>query len=244
MTGKYVQRFDAVFATPPSQDAVAKSLATYLRTLLAGDSLYDRARDVQAKRKGDKLEADDFIPLLDDAALKVLDREDAARKKEAVVKEVADDLVQGHQLFTKLNCVRCHSTRQFTDGQFHNVGVGDRLKMVQKPFDGQFAGRSANLPIGQKDRKFIGAFKTPTLRGLKRTAPYFHDGDQRTLADALTFHTQTFPWNDYLDPLMLVEGEVSREKHLDLTAQEIKALLAFLKALNGTEVDSAVLPPQ
>src|SRR5262249_19885179 len=40
---KFNKQFDHVFGTNPTQDAVGKALATYLRTLLAGDSLHDRA---------------------------------------------------------------------------------------------------------------------------------------------------------------------------------------------------------
>ena len=90
----------------------------------------------------------------------------------------------------------------------------------------------------------IGAFKTPTLRGLLRTDPYLHDGEQKTLEDALSFHTQSFRWNNFLAPEMVVEGNRSSTRYLDLTPQETKALLAFLKALNGTEVDEAVLRPR
>ncbi len=237
MNGKYKRRFENVFATPPTQDAVGKALATYMRTLLAGASLHDLALIEQAGRKSKELEADDYEKVLDARALKLLGREGAAKK------EVAEEVFTGYRLFhnlqgeRKLNCVNCHAGRLFTDSKFHNVGVGDREKMVVSPFPGRFA----SLPIGQKDRTLIGAYKTPTLRGLLRTAPYFHDGEQQTLEAALAFHTQSFRWNIFLAPEMVVEGNRSSPRYLDLTPTETKALLAFLSALNGSEVDEAVL---
>ena len=199
---KFWRRFEPVFATSATQDAVGKALATYLRTLLSGDSLHDRASAEQARHKGKELGAADYEKVLGEADLKLLDREKQPRN------EVAADLVLGYRLFhnlnsdRKLNCANCHGGRQFTDGKFHNVGVGDRVKMVQRPFPGRFS----QVPVGQKDRSLIGAYKTPTLRGLLRTSPYFHNGDQETLTDALAFHTQRFPWNSYLAPEMIEEG--------------------------------------
>lgn len=72
----------------------------------------------------------------------------------------------GLQLFRgKANCVACHVGPNFTDEHFHNSGVAWR--------DGRFQDEGRFAVTGKADR---GAFKTPTLREIARTAPYMHDG--------------------------------------------------------------------
>ena len=70
-----------------------------------------------------------------------------------------------------------------------------------------------------------GAFKTPTLREVTRTAPYMHDGSLATLDELIEFYDRSGNPNPYLDP----------ELHpLKLTPEEKQELVAFLKALSGT----------
>jgi len=90
--------------------------------------------------------------------------------------------------FNKANCAACHSGPNFTDGAFHNIGVG----MDKKDPD---LGRYKISKLGG-DR---GAFKTPTLREIKRTAPYMHDGSLKTLEDVIDFYDKGGIENDYLD---------------------------------------------
>jgi cytochrome c peroxidase len=115
---KYQREFLELFGTPPTQDSVGKVLATYLRTILSGDSLHDRAlqardRRLDEERKKGKdpkadLQAADYSAVLDEAALKALDR--AGQPKEAVARELFD----GYTLYQKHNCVNCHGGRQLT----------------------------------------------------------------------------------------------------------------------------------
>ena len=70
----------------------------------------------------------------------------------------------------------------------------------------------------------LGAFKTPTLREVGRTAPYMHDGSLATLADVVEFFDRGGNPNPYLDREL-------RPLHLN---DEKKALAAFLlEALSG-----------
>src|SRR5262249_4430938 len=86
---KYRQRFKAVFGLEdPTADAVAKSLATYMRTILSGNSDFDRAEAERKKAKGDVL------------------REEHFRSAKA---SAAASLERGHLLFTgKARCAICH----------------------------------------------------------------------------------------------------------------------------------------
>ena len=70
-----------------------------------------------------------------------------------------------------------------------------------------------------------GAFKTPTLRDVERTAPYMHDGSLATLADVIDFYDRGGNANPYRDPGI---------RPLDLSAEEKQALQTFLRSLSGS----------
>src|SRR5260221_274453 len=69
-----------------------------------------------------------------------------------------------------------------------------------------------------------GAFKTPTLREIARTAPYMHDGSLATLGDVIDFYSEGGRPNPFLD----AELRPSR-----FSPEEKRALVAFLQSLTG-----------
>ncbi len=110
---------------------------------------------------------------------------------------MAQSLNDGRALFFgKARCNSCHVGDNFTDNQFHNLGVG--VKDGQLPAD--TLGRFATLPTGHKNPELIGAFKTPTLRHLLGTAPYMHNGSERTLEEVVEFYDRGGNANEFLDP--------------------------------------------
>jgi cytochrome c peroxidase len=199
--------FKTVFGTDPTQDAVGKALATYLRTLFGGDSLHDRAvREAKAARgdthptKADYLKA---LGPLDEAALKELAGDKVSKE------QASADLEAGERLFFgKAGCARCHGGSNFTDDDFHNVGVG---VPSERPEPGRETGRFAALPLGLKDPRTIGAFKTPTLRSLPRSGPYFHDGSAETLDAAVRAHFEG-PMNPFLDRELADTGDPGKRR--------------------------------
>ena len=70
-----------------------------------------------------------------------------------------------------------------------------------------------------------GAFKTPTLREIARTAPYMHDGSLVSLEDVVDYYDRGGNANPALD---------SELRPLKLAAAEKRSLVAFLRALSGT----------
>ncbi|MCS6290639.1 MAG: c-type cytochrome [Nitrospira sp.] len=123
--------------------------------------------------------------------------------------------VRGLTLFKgKARCILCHNGPNFTDNQFHNLGVPQVGPMKEDL--GRFV-----VSRAEKDR---GAFKTPTLRSIIETAPYMHDGAFKTLEEVVEFLDQGGGSNPNLSPLV---------KPLNLTADEKSDLVAFLKALTG-----------
>jgi cytochrome c peroxidase len=112
---------------------------------------------------------------------------------------------------SKARCWKCHSGANFTDEQFHNTGVS-WAQAVADP------GRNA-ITKRDADR---GKFKTPTLRGVSKTAPYMHDGSIKTLEEVVELYNRGGDKNPHLDEAL---------KPLDLTKEEKQDLVAFLKAL-------------
>ena len=160
-------------------DEVSRSLATFVRSLLSGDSRFDR-----------------FING---------DRDALTAEQQA-----------GLQLFRgKANCTACHVGPTFSDERFHNTGVAYREGRVLD--EGRF-----EVTARPEDR---GAFKTPTLREIARTAPYMHDGSFVTLAEVVDYYDSGGNRNPALDREL---------RPLKLTIGEKLSLIAFLQALNGT----------
>jgi cytochrome c peroxidase len=109
-----------------------------------------------------------------------------------------------------------------TEDKFRNIGIGWDTNTVD-------LGRY----LVTKQVEDIGAFKTPTLREIGRTAPYMHDGRFKTLEEVVEFYNQGGIKNPYLDDEIIP---------LELTEQEKKDLVAMLKSLNG-EGWQHVTPP-
>ena len=73
-----------------------------------------------------------------------------------------------------------------------------------------------------------GAFKTPTLRNVERTAPYMHDGSIAALEAVIELYDRAGNPNPYLDADL---------RPLELTSEEKQALVIFLHALSGRVQD-------
>ncbi len=126
--------------------------------------------------------------------------------------------VRGLKVFKgKARCILCHNGPNFTDNQFHNLGV---------PQVGPMKEDLGRYYVTQRERD-KGAFKTPTLRSIEHTAPYMHDGVFKTLEEVVDFLNAGGGVNPNLSPMM---------KPLGLTEEERKDLVAFLKALTGAEI--------
>jgi cytochrome c peroxidase len=121
----------------------------------------------------------------------------------------------GHDIFRgKGQCLACHGGPNLTDDRFHNTGVGVHQGLPKD--EGRF-----EISQNERDR---GAFKTPTLREVALTAPYMHDGSIATLEEVVEFYSKGGVRTPYIDP---------RLRALDLTEDEKRQLVAFLKTLSG-----------
>lgn len=122
--------------------------------------------------------------------------------------------LRGLELFEgKARCFRCHNGPDLSNQGFANLGVG-----LGGP--GSDLGREAIT--GDPDDH--GRFKTPSLRNVALTWPYFHDGSALTLEAVIEWYDRGGQVNENLDP---------RIQPLGLTPAEKQDLKAFLEALTG-----------
>ena len=133
--------------------------------------------------------------------------------------------VRGFEIFLdpeQGNCAACHMGANFTDNGFHNLGLASHGAADPDP------GRYAQVALGIMK----GAFKTPTLRDVSLTAPYFHDGSARTLMEVVEHYQTGGVVRTHLSPNM---------KTLSLSQQDKEDLVAFMQALT-TPPQAFVLP--
>jgi cytochrome c peroxidase len=118
---------------------------------------------------------------------------------------------KGYEIFDgKARCSICHSGVLLTDRLYHAIGAGQGT--------GDVKGR------GGKDPRDMGAYKTPTLLNIARSAPYFHDNSVPTLEAAVDrMLAGGFP-SDHIDPQL---------RAVQLTPEERDLLLAFFRELNA-----------
>lgn len=220
---EYRASFRAAFGEKGEIDAarLAMALASYERTLVSGNSPFDR------------FQAGDGTALTP-----------AARR--------------GLSIFRgRGRCSRCHvATEQqplLTNFAYQNTGVAagdpsfDRLarlaarRIEQAPSPQplvEMAGMAGSHELGRALRSGLlfelGSYRTPSLRNVALTAPYFHNGSAASLADVVRFYNAGGRTNLNLD----------EELHpLGLTALEEQDLVAFLEALTGTS-PTDLFPPK
>jgi cytochrome c peroxidase len=171
----YKSQFQQVFQSDATPDNVVKAIAAFERTIISGDTAWDRWKAG------------------DNTAINM-------------------SAFRGWNIFQAIKCNNCHDGVLFTDQQYHNIGIGldaepdlGRFKVTNKPED-------------------TGAFKTPTLRDIANTAPYFHDGSAKTLEEAVDLMLAGGKPNEHLDKKNLEAHKILPEQRVDL--------LAFLKSLS------------
>jgi cytochrome c peroxidase len=213
----YLQQFKKVFQVDAGQiniDHVVQAIASFERTAISGNSPFDR-----------------YLYGGDPKAL-------------------SPAAIRGLELYrTKARCQDCHKLTNeyaiFTDHKFHNLGVGfDKIgkriqsivekfresKMQSKEIDEKALASSDISELGRfaitLQISDVGAFKTPTLRNVAKTAPYMHDGSHKTLQEVIELYNRGGNKNQFLSNSI---------QPLNLTAREKADLLEFLNSLTSPE---------
>ena len=198
---------------------LGKAIAAYERTLIPQANRFDHYVD----------------------QLVNLDKND---KSTQTTEELSEDEIAGIKLFInpkKTQCLQCHNGPLLTNGGFHNIGSGNlsgaildfgRVFGLQSalmdefnclgPYSDakpeqcttiRFLNRSNHIPLR-------GAYKTPSLRNVKHTGPYFHDGRFNTLMEVVHYYNKP--------PVNNGPHEI---RALKLQAEQQAQLVAFLNLL-------------
>ncbi|MBL6934272.1 MAG: photosynthetic protein synthase I [Alphaproteobacteria bacterium] len=155
--------------------------------------------------------------------------------------KMSDAAQRGQALFEgKAKCIQCHNGPYLSDGTPHNTGVAEDLEIFRDPVR-HITYRSIlhnhgvpNMGIWRRDVGYflvskdyadVGKFITPTLRELKYTAPYMHNGMIATLGDVVDFYNGGGGKDDPL---------ATELQPLGLGDQEKKDLVAFLESLSSS----------
>ncbi len=215
--------YGRVFGAPPGDDDetiavnLAKALAAYQESLRSGRTPFDEFRDALAR--GDSARAASYPP--------------AARR--------------GLALFIgRGRCNLCHSGPDFSNGEFHDIGVpffvgpgrvdsgrhgGIRaLQASRYNLLGRFNDDPARITATSTrhvrlEHRNFGEFKVPSLRNLARSAPYMHNGSLAGLRDVLRHYSELNEERLHADGERLLVP-------LHLSPAETEDLLAFLDSLN------------
>lgn len=216
---EYRKQFKAIFGTDwPNINDAWKAIAAYQRTIVTDPK---------------KVPFDRFL----------------AGDKSAL----SDGAKRGQALFEgKAGCISCHNGALVADQKFYNTGVPPapewqkdevyqitfRWEVYQKGVDEKVYRTAADdhgLYYRTLDPKDIGKFRTPSLREVKHTAPYMHNGVLATLKDVVDFYDKGGG-----------ATKTAALKPLGLSATEKGDLVAFLESLSMDQpllVPDPKLPP-
>lgn len=122
----------------------------------------------------------------------------------------------------KGNCTACHVGPNFTDEKLHNTGIAWAGQAGRPETAGVFRDEGGAAISGKPEDR--GAFKTPTLREIERSAPYMHDGSLRSLDEVVDYYDRGGNRHVLVDPEVRPIGLTASEKH---------ALTALLRSLSG-----------
>jgi len=213
---EYQKEFASVFGKDGiTIDTIAKAIAAFERTQLSGNSPFDRFI------AGDQ-------------------------------KAISEAAKRGWELFNgKARCISCHTFNAtspfFSDFKFHNIGVAAKdqdfpklARRARQVLDAdpkraeQLIDEMALSPgfseLGRylvtKQPRDIGSFKTSMLRDIELTAPYMHNGSEKTLLDVIIFYNKGGEINPNLDGGM---------RPLKLSDPEMEDLVELLKTFTSDD---------
>ena len=208
--------FEAAFGDGPSPDRLGQALASWQRTLLAGDSAFDRwyfGGDQDALSPEARAGFELFTGKAGCAGCHTIGGEHAL---------FTDEIFHN----TGIGVPRPDATDPVVVETSPGVSVTfsrDLIASIETPRPSDL-GRF-EVTLDPKDRW---RFKTPSLRNVALTAPYMHDGSLRTLEEVVRYYDRGGRPHEGLDPLI---------RRLDLGETEIESLVAFLTSLTSPAIE-------
>lgn len=199
---EYKDRFDAIFGKDAvTRENLVKALASYVLSLQSFNSSFDQY---------------------------------ARRETEVIPTKVSE----GFNIFMgKGACATCHFAPTFSGlvPPLFNETETEILGVLKSPISEEKEvdldeGRWKNNIAGEYAWIYEKSFKTPTVRNIEKTAPYFHNGAYESLEQVMDFYNQGGGSGLGLD----VTNQTLPDAPLDLLEDEIDALIAFMNALTDT----------
>lgn len=127
---------------------------------------------------------------------------------------------EGLNLFLASGCAKCHNGPMFSDFKLHTLGVPDSDNLSE--------------PDRGPDNNF--AFRTPTLRNLRFTAPYMHSGKLNTLKQVLEFY-EDIAGNKMRNPAVTPDQMDPLVKEMSVNFKDIPRIVEFLNVLSDDSFD-------
>ncbi len=130
---------------------------------------------------------------------------------------------EGFKIFKEVGCINCHNGSMFSDFKMHVLSVpeNEKLDSIDHGFENQFA------------------FRTPTLRNLRFTAPYMHNGTLPTLEKALEFY-EDLTFKKSRNPNINPTKIDTLAQGLTLRMKDMSLIISFLNTLNDDGFDKTV----
>ena len=209
----YAGLFEAAFAgRGASADTVGAALASFQRTLVAGDSRFDRYRYGGAR---------DALSAEEEAGLAIFTGKGRC---------AACHLIGEHDAL--LSDFRYHNTGigwlRSQEGGAVEVELAPGVRARMSAAVVRSIGAAPRSDLGRfeitRDPRERWAYRTPMLREVAATAPYMHDGSLPTLEAVVAYYDRGGAGAPGQSPLIAP---------LQLSAAERAALVAFLRALSG-----------
>jgi cytochrome c peroxidase len=132
---------------------------------------------------------------------------------------------EGFETFKKAGCINCHNGPMLSDYKMHVLGIPENEKLSSP--DSGFAGQYA--------------FRTASLRNLRFTTPYMHNGSMPDLMKVLEFY-EDISFGKVRNPNVSVEQFDPLVKELNLSVKDMRPIISFLNTLNDTEFDREIPP--
>jgi cytochrome c peroxidase len=157
---------------------------------------------------------------------------------------LSDSAQKGFRHFLRFGCDRCHNTPLFSDDDFHNLGLSSSAAPDNGRYDGLSVVKSSRFrgtgpyadgaPVIDVEsyspgKTLIGAFRTPSLRELRYTAPYGHNGTVKTLEDWMKHYTDVTTTDN---PQFIGSLDPSLPR-IEMTEAEKNELVEFLMSLSS-----------
>lgn len=130
---------------------------------------------------------------------------------------------KGFNLFKKVGCINCHNGPMFSDYKIHILSVpeNNKLTKVDDGFEQQFG------------------FRTATLRNLRFTNPYMHNGMLPNLEKILEFY-EDLKFKKTRNPGVAVNRIDTLAQNLTVAMKDFGPIISFLNTLNDDSFDKTI----